>query len=153
MHGHTLHVSDTAELSSPNGGNARSSVPAADPTRWGLAAVAESGTVNLAVDERLDREAYVLTLDAGSIHLRFSLRGRQVAAEALRFLTVADAGPAELPLGSDPRSPATLVRDAEFAGRYFLRLSGGDHTVTLTLADGSLGDFTAALADVAEQLA
>ncbi len=121
--------------------------------RWGLAATAEAGAVRLDIDEGLDREVYTMTLNVKPVEVRFPLRDRNTAASILRFLAGGEPVAAELPLGPESPSLATLVRDREFADRFFVRVGNGDTSFVLTLAGGPLRDFSAAMADAAEQLA
>lgn len=96
------------------------------------------------------RDRWFAQFDGPSVYLRFEIPSLEIIAQAIRFLT---AGEGELALGSDKQTRVNLIRDDEFADRFFLVVEGksGLH-IRFTVAGDDLKNLTEALQQAKEEL-
>jgi hypothetical protein len=121
---------------------------------WGLAALGNSGQICVDVDEATSGpERWQLTLDCPNWHLRFDIIGPQAVTHWLAFLNAHDGmiETATLSLGTFLGSPVVIIKDDEFADRFFL-VVGGEQTAHFTFTAEGVQDLKTALKQTAESL-
>lgn len=125
---------------------------------WGCAAVATAGGISVDVDEALDRDIWQITIDAPFLYLHVRIKHRDQIRQFYEFLKGVRGVPGlrrfELCCGG--QVSLSVLRDDEFADRYFLALRGTDQeslqALRVTFSQPDADHLVAALGDVLEQL-
>jgi hypothetical protein len=121
---------------------------------WGLAAVGRVGRFTVDVDKAIsDSERWELTLEGPAWYLRLAIAGPATVARWLGFMKLyaGRTETAEHTVGSFLGSPVLVIKDDEFADRFFL-VAGGSHALRLTLAGTEAEALIGALAQAAADL-
>ena len=127
-----------------------------NPTKhYGAVAVGSTSRFDVEIDEALDDANDIqMFINARSWSFRFALSTLNHAAQLLSFLRE-HAGRltfSELVLGSFHGAPVLLIKDNEFADRFWLRASGSGQVVELVLAGADVFEFTDAVAQAVQDL-
>jgi len=125
------------------------------PKRYGAAAVGGTSNYDVEVDEVLDDPNDVrMSVHARSWSFRFRLSGRADVSRMLSFLREHTGSFvfSELVVGSFHGAPVWLVKDPEFADRFWLRAHGEGQMVEFTFAADDLAQFTEAVAQAVQDL-
>ena len=123
-----------------------------DDANVGLAASGKGGGFTVEV---LSRPAggWSLSVESPAWCVEFELAAPGTVGELAAFLRshAGRAGFAELAVGTLGGLTVRVVKDDEFADRFFLRAAGGGLLVEFTLADGIECDFAQAVAEAAAE--
>ena len=119
-----------------------------------LAALGKSGGVTVEVLSQADGR-WSLAVDAPGWCVEFELTGSTTAGELAAFVRshTCRTAFAELAVGTLGGMTVRVIKDDEFADRFFLCASGGGSVVEFTLVGGVAGDFIVALGDAAAEFA
>jgi hypothetical protein len=126
--------------------------------RFGLVANGSSERWYVAVDQSLERDAWLLEIDGRQVYLVFDLQHPDLLGEALKFLqTSPQAGTCEnrgeIVLGRFGSSPVSLVRDNEDLNSCFLIVGPTAGSVLrVSFDETDIGMLIDALGQVVEDL-
>jgi hypothetical protein len=127
----------------------------APPKHYGVAAVGSTSRFDVEIDEALDDESDMqMSTSTRSWTFRFALSAREDVARILSFLRqhTGRLEFSELVVGSFHDAPVRLIKDNEFADRFWLRAYGDGPMVEFVLAADDLTEFTDAVAQVVQDL-
>ncbi|MCP3957760.1 MAG: hypothetical protein GY719_07895 [bacterium] len=127
----------------------------AKETEWGLAAVGQSGAVQVDVDESCSEPArWELSIDQPQIYLRFEIPGPHVVGELLAFLQRhwGQSSADELRLGAIGDAKVSIIKDDEFADRFFLCVASENGALQYSLRSEEVESYIAALRSAKEDL-
>lgn len=119
---------------------------------FGLTALGKAGTFTVEVLYH-PNEGWLLSVESPAWCFEFALAHRGAVGELATFLH-SHAGReqfAELVVGSIGGIVVRVVKDDEFADRFFLRAAGVAWLVEFTLVGGAAQEFMAAVADAATE--
>jgi len=119
---------------------------------FGLAALGKAGAFTVEVLSRPDG-GWLLSIESPTWCFDFALAGPATVGELAAFFRMhaGRTGFSELVIGSFGGSHVRVVKDDEFADRFFLRAAGGGMLVEFTLVDPAAQEFAAALAKAAAE--
>lgn len=121
--------------------------------QWGLLACGSSGHWQIDVDESLDGDELSMQLNGPNAYLMFTIPNLDVIRKLLAYLQATVREAEGLPLGNFGAAIVSIIRDDEFATRWFLRVDGdGGALLHVTLDDADVRMMTDALEQVMEQL-
>jgi hypothetical protein len=130
---------------------------------FGLAAIGSDGGWEVALDETTSgAQKWFAQIEGHSVYLYFAVRSPAVIGEMLDFFTTPSTENAlsrrstrngRIIIGNDKEAPVTLVRDDEFADRYFLVAeTKGALVARLTIGGADLTSIVNALRQAKEDL-
>src|SRR6185295_15547012 len=125
------------------------------PKHYGAAAVGGTRRFDVEIDEAHDDPNDVqMSVTAHSWSFRFRLSARADVPRMLSFLREHTGSLAfsELVVGSFHGASVLLVKDREFADRFWLRAHGDGQMVEFVLAADDLTEFTDAVAQAVQDL-
>jgi hypothetical protein len=122
--------------------------------RYTAAAVGKTSRFDVEIDAALDDSDIRMSIATRSWTFRFALSTRNDVARMLSFVRehTGRAVFSELAIGSFHGAPVRLIKDDEFADRFWLRAHGDGQMVEFVLAADDLTEFTDAVAQVAQDL-
>ena len=102
----------------------------------------------------LDPPAYALTMTLPGVQLRCAVAGTGTMPKLARFVATGPhhAGTTEFRIGTLFGAPLRLIKDEEFAGRFFIRAAAADGLVDVNLAGEVAGGFATAMKELAVDL-
>lgn len=123
---------------------------------FGLAASGRAGPFNVEVLEAISRPngGWFLSVESSAWCFEFELSGPGAVGELAVFLG-SNAGRtvfAKLLVGSFGTTDVFVIKDDEFADRFFIRAAGGGSLVEFTLVGEVALEFAASLEDAAAEL-
>lgn len=133
-------------------------------TKWGLAAIGTSGPWQVDIDQSLSgRSRWEVEIEGPTVYVRFEIPAIEIIERAVRFLSEVPQKNRRNALNgenssslvlSKARSPRIcLIRDDEFADRYFLLAhTENGPTIRFTLTGGVLTHLIAALRQALEDI-
>jgi len=124
--------------------------------RWGLAAFGRHGCIEAHLNEPIDHDGpWQLQISGKDWEVIFEVVGPSTARELAAFVMKhADGNEfAEYRVGSFRASDVLVVKDSEFAYRFWLRLRGGIHQVEITIQAKDAVSFGKALKSLVADLA
>jgi hypothetical protein len=124
-------------------------------THWEQVGFGRSGDTEICVDRTVaDPCRWAMTIETQTWHLRFTIAGHSVAASLSDFLAAYRDRKEhhELVIGRFQNAEVRIVKDDEFADRFFLASAGGDDTMFITLGANSVTEMCGALAKVVVDL-
>ena len=127
----------------------------ATPKHYGLAALGKTSRFVLEIDEVLDESNDTqMSIGTRSWTFRFALSARNDVARMLSFLRehTGRLEFSEIVVGSFHDAPVRLVKDDEFADRFWIRAYGDGPMVEFVLAADDLTEFTDAVAQAVQDL-
>jgi hypothetical protein len=130
-------------------------VSAIPPKHYGAAAVGSAGCFDVEIDEAHDDPNEVqMSVTARSWSFRFRLSARADVSRMLSFLRERTGSLvfSELIVGSFHGASVLLVKDREFADRFWLRAHGDGQMAEFVLAADDLAQFTDAIAQAVQDL-
>lgn len=125
------------------------------PKHYGAAGVGGTSRFDVEIDEALDDARDLqMSIRTRSWTFRFALSGREDVARILSFLRehTGRLEFSEIVVGSFHDAPVRLIKDDEFADRFWFRAYGGGPMVEFVLAADDLTEFTDAVAQAAQDL-
>jgi hypothetical protein len=125
------------------------------PKRYGAAAAGSTARFDVEIDEALDDASDLqISITARDWSFRFALSSRSDVTKALEFLRehTGRCVFSEISIGSFQGVPVLLVKDCEFADRFWLRGAGDGQLVEFTLAGDNLVEFTRVVAQAVQDL-
>jgi len=125
------------------------------PKHYGATAVGRTSRFGVVIDEAIDDPNCVqMDITARGWSFRFSLSTRDDVSRILSFLRehTGSVVLSELVVGSFSDAPVLLIKDSEFADRFWLRAFRGDQMVEFVLAADDLTEFTDAVAQAVQDL-
>ena len=125
------------------------------PKHYGAAGVGSTTRFDVEIDEAFDDPNDVqMGIKARGWSFRFALSSRDDVARILWFLRehTGRLALSELVVGSFHDAPVLLIKDNEFADRFWLRASGDCVLVEFVLAADDLTEFTDAVAQAVDDL-
>jgi len=130
-------------------------MPDTPSKRYGVAAIGSAGRFDIEIDEAIDSPSEIqMGIATAEWSFRFNLSARTEVARINSFLKE-QAGKtvfSESVIGSFLGAPVFLIKDDEFADRFWLRASAAGQVVDFVLAGDDLAEFTDALVQAARQL-
>jgi hypothetical protein len=128
---------------------------ATPPEHYSTAGIGRTSRLAVEIDEALDDSGHVqMSINAPSWSFRFGLSSRDEVARILSFLRE-HAGRlefSELVVGSFHGTPVRLIKDDEFADRFWIRSFADGLMVEFVLAADDLTEFTDAVAQAVADL-
>lgn len=123
-----------------------------EPTSFGVASLGMDGVFTIEVLRGPD-ERWLLSVESPSWCFDFDLAATRVVAELADFLSsrYGRLEHSELVIGSFGSTAVRLVKDDEFADRFFLRASGSGSLVEFTLCGTAIHEFAAAVTEAARE--
>jgi hypothetical protein len=125
------------------------------PKHYGLAGVGSAGHFDVEIDEALDDPNDVqMNISTPGWSFRFNVSARSDVPRMLSFLREQTGSLvfSELAIGSFSGGPVLLIKDSEFADRFWLRATGTGQMIEFVLAGRDLADFTEAVTKAVEDL-
>jgi hypothetical protein len=125
------------------------------PKNYGAAAVGSTSRFDVEIDEALDDSNDTqMSISARGWSFRFALSARDNVTRMLSFLREHTGRLAfsELAVGSFHGAPVRLIKDSEFAGRFWLRAYRDGSMVEFVLAADDVTEFTDAVAQAVQDL-
>ncbi len=125
------------------------------PKEYGAAAVGKTSRFDVVIDEALDDASDIqISISTRSWSFRFALSAREDVARMLSFQREYTGRLvfSELAVGSFQGAPVRLIKDNEFADRFWLRAYGDGSMVEFVLAAEDLAEFTDAVAQAVQDL-
>ena len=124
------------------------------PPAVGLIANGSSGSWEVAIDETTSGATrWFAQFEGPTAVFYFEIASPDVVAEILRFIEASEAKGKDLVIGTDQRMPVTLVKDDEYADRFFL-IAGPSvsPTVRYTLTGSDIADIASAIRQAQQDL-
>jgi hypothetical protein len=128
---------------------------AAPPKLYGAAGVGSTSRFDVEIDEALDDVSDLqMSIRTRSWTFRFVLSAREDVARILSFLREPTGRLefSELVVGSFHDAPVRLIKDNEFADRFWLRAYGDGPMVEFVLAADDLTEFIYAVGQAVQDL-
>lgn len=124
------------------------------PKSYGLAAIGKTSRFDIEVDGAIENSALQISISTQSWTFRFALPSRNEVARMLSFLREQNGHLtfSELTVGSFHGATVRLIKDNEFADRFWLRALGDYQFVEFVIVADDFIELTNALAQVVEQL-
>ncbi|SRR6266705_2021379 len=125
------------------------------PKNYGVAAVGSTSRFDVVIDEALDDSNDTqMSISARGWSFRFTLSARDAVAQILSFLREHTGRLvfSEVTVGSFNGARVLLIKDDEFADRFWLRVFGACQMVEFVLAAEDLTEFTDAVAQAVQDL-
>jgi hypothetical protein len=125
------------------------------PKGYGAAAVGKTSRFDVVIDEALEDASDIqMSISTRSWSFHFALSGRDDVARMLSFLREQTGRLvfSEIAVGSFHGARVLLIKDDEFAERFWLRAHGVGHMVEFVLAADDLLEFTDAVAQAVQDL-
>ena len=122
---------------------------------WEQMAFGRSGDTEICVDRTVtDPCQWTMTIETSTWSLRFAIAGHSIAAAFSDFLAAYQDRKEhhELVIGRFQNAEVRIVKDDEFADRFFLVTAGGDDTMFISLGANSVTEMYGALAKVVADL-
>lgn len=123
---------------------------------WGLIALSRHGDLKIDIDERLDGSGYwELDLQSRRWSVRFGIAGKRGVRALSRFVSryAGQTVFAKHRIGAFRHSIVGLIKDEEFADRFFLTIDAENWHTRITLVGRQAHSFRNALEDIVAQLA
>jgi hypothetical protein len=123
---------------------------------WGLAAFGRHGSIEVSLDEPVGHDgSWQLQISGKGWEFIFDLAGPDTARGLSAFVKDhADRKVfAEYRVGSFQTADVVIVKDSEFADRFWLRIRGGGQMAEVTIQDEDAVAFEKALEDLVSDLA
>jgi hypothetical protein len=120
----------------------------------GLLANGSAGSWEIAIDETTSGpDRWYAQIEGPTASFSFELPSLDIVEKMVRFLEASGKASASLTLSKDKKTPVALVKDDEYADRYFLVVGPIDDPVArFTLAGSDVVSLGKALQDVKEEL-
>lgn len=124
-------------------------------TNWGLAALGVSGRIEISVDEACSEiDRWQLSVEQDDIYIRFEISSTQTVYDLLSFLRchLHQKSEDKIVLGVIGNAEVSLIKDDEFADRFWWAVAAQSGIVRYQLATEELDDYIAALQSVIAEL-
>jgi hypothetical protein len=122
---------------------------------WALTAIAQSGQVELTLDQSTDADppSHMLTLTLPSIELSFEIANLQILPDLAQFMSDhhGQQKSAELALGTLNGTPLRLIKDDEHPDRFFV-VAAREGLIHLTITDPIAANLVRASAELNNEL-
>jgi len=127
---------------------------ATPPKQYTAAAVGKTSRFEVEIDAAVDDSDIQMSIGTRTWTFRFALSARTDVARILSFLRehTGRLEFSEIVVGSFHDAPVRLIKDDEFADRFWFRAYGGGPMVEFVLAADDLTEFTDTVAQAVQDL-